>query len=55
MFTIEPNEQRQVPIKVWLPDISAVEDSCLLQAYHLAELPFVYKWICLMPDTHAGM
>ena len=55
MFTIEPNEQRQVPIKVWLPDISAVEESCLEQAYHLAELPFVHKWVCLMPDTHAGM
>lgn len=55
MFTIEPNEQHQVPIKVWLPNISDVEESCLEQAYHLAELPFVHKWVCLMPDTHAGM
>ena len=25
------------------------------QAYHLAQLPFLYKWVSLMPDTHAGM
>lgn len=55
MFTIPENETRHFPIKVWLPDKSNVEDSCLEQAYHLAELPFLHKWVCLMPDTHAGM
>lgn len=42
------------PIKVWLPGVEAMEESCMEQARHLAKLPFVYKWVCLMPDTHAG-
>lgn len=25
------------------------------QAYRLANLPFLYKWVALMPDTHTGM
>lgn len=24
------------------------------QAYHLSQLPFLHKWVCLMPDTHTG-
>ena len=32
-----------------------IEESCLMQAYNLSNLPFVHKWVCLMPDTHAGM
>lgn len=44
-----------VPIKVWLQDREQIEENCLEQAYHLAKLPFLHKWACLMPDTHAGM
>ena len=25
-----------------------------MQAVHLAKLPFVYRWVSLMPDTHTG-
>ena len=39
------------PIKLWLSDI---EDGALQQAKDLANLPFVYKWISIMPDTHQG-
>lgn len=39
------------PIKLWLSDI---EDGVLQQAKDLANLPFVYKWISIMPDTHQG-
>ena len=42
------------PIKVWLNDMDSLEDKCLEQAYHLSQLPFVHKWVCLMPDTHTG-
>lgn len=54
MFVIY-NENTKMPIRVWLDDIEKIEDSCLEQAYHLANLPFLHKWVCLMPDTHTGM
>lgn len=53
MFVIA-NENTKVPIKVWLPDESYVDEICLEQAYHLANLPFIHQWVSLMPDTHAG-
>jgi len=37
------------PIKLWLDDI---EDGALEQAKNLANLPFVFKWISIMPDSH---
>ncbi len=48
------NEKTRFPIKIWLKDISQLEDSCLEQTYHLSQLPFLHKWVCLMPDTHTG-
>jgi len=54
MFVIA-NENTRVPIKIWLPDETHIEDSCLEQAYNLANLPFIHKWVSLMPDTHTGM
>ncbi len=41
----------KVPIKLWLDDI---EPGALSQAINLANLPFVYKWIAIMPDAHLG-
>lgn len=38
-------------IKSWCDDI---EPGALQQAKNLANLPFVYKQVCLMPDTHQG-
>ena len=43
------------PMKIWQKDINTIEDSCIEQAQHLADLPFIHKWVALMPDTHAGM
>ncbi|MFO8142617.1 MAG: RtcB family protein [Marinobacter sp.] len=40
-----------IPIKLWLDDI---EDGALVQAENLANLPFAFKHIALMPDTHLG-
>jgi tRNA-splicing ligase RtcB len=54
MFTIE-TEQMKFPIKVWLKDEKQTEEGCLEQAMHLADMPFLHKWVCLMPDTHVGM
>jgi len=53
MFVI-CNENTRFPIKIWLEQESQLEESCLKQAYHLATLPFLHKWVCLMPDTHTG-
>lgn len=39
------------PIKLWLDDI---EPGALQQAKNLVNLPFTYKWVALMPDTHQG-
>lgn len=39
------------PIKVWLDDI---EDGAMNQAKNLANLPFIYRHVALMPDCHQG-
>lgn len=41
----------KLPIKMWLED---VEDSALEQIMNLANLPFAYKHIAIMPDCHKG-
>lgn len=48
------NEKTRFPVKVWLQEQDRLEENCLEQAYHLSNLPFIHKWVCLMPDTHAG-
>ena len=48
------NEKTRFPVKIWLEDMSQIEESCLEQVYNLSQLPFIHKWVCLMPDTHAG-
>ncbi len=48
------NEKTRFPVKIWLEDQGQLEENCLEQAYHLSQLPFIHKWVCLMPDTHAG-
>lgn len=40
-----------IPIKLWLDDI---EEGALGQAKNLANLPFVFKHIAVMPDAHFG-
>jgi len=39
------------PIKMWLDDI---EEGALNQARNLANLPFLYKHVAIMPDSHQG-
>ncbi len=54
MFVLQ-NELGNVPLKVWLESEKSLEAACMEQACHLMRLPFLHKWVCLMPDTHAGM
>ena len=39
------------PIKLWLDDI---EEGSLAQAQNLANLPFIFKHVAVMPDAHLG-
>jgi len=39
------------PIKMWLDDI---EDGALAQARNLANLPFTFRHVAIMPDAHQG-
>ena len=39
------------PIKIWTDDL---DDNALEQAKNAANLPFCFKHIALMPDTHLG-
>lgn len=44
-------DTERLPIKMWLEDI---EENAMNQARNLANLPFVFKWIAIMPDSHSG-
>ncbi|MCL2098764.1 MAG: RtcB family protein [Bacteroidales bacterium] len=41
----------RTPIKMWLDE---AEEGSIRQAKNLANLPFAFKQVCLMPDTHEG-
>ena len=55
MFVWYEKENMKVPVKVWLEKKEDLDETCVEQAYHLSRLPFLHKWVSLMPDTHAGM
>jgi tRNA-splicing ligase RtcB (3'-phosphate/5'-hydroxy nucleic acid ligase) len=44
-------DTERIPVKLWLSDI---EDGALEQALSLAMLPFAFKHIAIMPDSHVG-
>lgn len=44
-------DTEKVPIKMWLEDI---EDGAIKQIVNLANLPFVFQWVAIMPDSHQG-
>lgn len=41
----------RIPIKMWLEEI---EDGALVQAENLANFPFSFSHIAIMPDAHEG-
>ena len=41
----------KVPIKLWLDEL---EEGALAQAKNVANLPFVFKHVAIMPDSHQG-
>lgn len=48
-FSVVSGER--IPIKMWT---ATIEDGALVQAINLANLPFAFKWIAIMPDVHQG-
>jgi len=42
---------QKVPIKMWLEEI---EDGAMEQIKHLADLPFTFSHVAIMPDSHQG-
>ncbi len=46
-------ETERLPIKLWL-DVDQVDEGALEQARNLANLPFAFKHIAIMPDVHKG-
>ena len=55
MFVMYNADTMKVPVRVWLKEEKDLEKGCMEQAYHLSRLPFLHKWVSLMPDTHTGM
>ena len=51
---VKYNKNMKHPIKIWVEKETDIEESCLEQAMHLADLPFIHRWVALMPDTHTG-
>src|SRR5437667_3555493 len=48
---IEPPGGR--PIKAWTRGVP-VEEEARAQLARMAQLPFIYKWLAVMPDVHLG-
>lgn len=47
------HHKESVPIKMWTQGVP-VEEGAKQQLSNTAKLPFIYKWIAVMPDVHVG-
>lgn len=54
MFVLWDPSKQMFPIKIWLEDLKRLDEGCIAQALNLANLPFLHKWVALMPDAHEG-
>lgn len=54
MFVHFNDQKMRIPIKVWLDDLSDLDQVCHQQALNLANLSILEAWVALMPDTHQG-
>lgn len=46
-------EEGSVPVKHWTRGVP-VEDAALRQLANVAKLPFIHRWVAVMPDVHVG-
>jgi tRNA-splicing ligase RtcB (3'-phosphate/5'-hydroxy nucleic acid ligase) len=54
MATYQLIETQNVPIKAWTRGVP-FETEAEAQLRRIASLPFVHRWIAVMPDVHAGI
>src|SRR5690606_32593413 len=47
------NEPGAAPIKLWTKGVP-LEDAAREQLKNIARLPFIHKWVAVMPDVHLG-
>jgi len=47
------NEPGAAPIKLWTRGVP-LEDEARKQLVNIAKLPFIHKWVSVMPDVHLG-
>ena len=47
------HEPGSVPIKLWTRGVP-LEDEARQQLQNIAKLPFIHRWIAVMPDVHLG-
>ncbi|MCH9682118.1 MAG: RtcB family protein [Deltaproteobacteria bacterium] len=48
------NEEGSVPVKHWTRGVP-VQDAALRQLSNVAKMPFIHRWVAVMPDVHWGM
>ena len=48
------NDKGKIIARLWLP-VEEIEDTALKQIYNMAGLPFIHKWVAIMPDVHTGI
>lgn len=48
------NEEGHSPIKAWIKGVQ-LEDEARQQLLNIGKMPFIHKWIAIMPDVHLGM
>ena len=46
-------QDNAVPVKAWTQGVP-FEDAARQQVMNVASLPFVHKWVAIMPDVHSG-
>jgi len=47
------HNQSQVPVKSWTRGVS-FDENARQQVNNMASMPFIHKWIAVMPDVHLG-
>lgn len=47
-------DKKGVPIKMWTKDVP-VDEKSKEQLLKTAQMPFIYKWMAVMPDVHVGI
>ncbi len=47
-------QEKGLPIKAWVKGVT-FDEKAKHQVLNVATLPFIHKWVAVMPDVHAGM